>query len=77
MQNYSDSRLVFAPGSRTVGTGLIAKWCKGDLWGDGNVLYPGRGLGYIYVYVCQKSLNFTLKMGAFIMWKLYFNKVGF
>lgn len=64
-------------GSGSVGRRLIAKRHEGTLWGDGNVLYLDCGLGYMYVYICQNFLAFTLKMGAFIVYKLYFNKVDF
>lgn len=61
-QSYSDQKQVGVCRSAGVwGGGLIAKRHKGTLWGDGNVLYLDCGLGYLYIHVCQNSLNFTLK----------------
>ena len=57
------------------GRGLTAKRHRGTLWGDGNVLYLNCGLGYLYIYICQNSLNFTLKKAGFIICKIYFNQV--
>lgn len=57
--------------------GLIAKRLRGTLWGDGNVLYLNYGLGYLYIYICQNSLNFTLQKADFIICRIYFNKVDF
>lgn len=34
-------------------------------------------VGYKAVYVCQNSLNCTLKMDAFYLMKLYLDEVGF
>lgn len=44
--------------------GLTAKRYKETIWGDGNVLYLDCGVGYTSVYICQYSLNYTLKMDA-------------
>ena len=55
--------------------GLIAKRLRGTLWGDGNVLYLNYGLGYLYIYICQNSLNFTLQKADFIFFGKWVFKV--
>ena len=50
-------------------------FCDGDGWGlteaqsiflgDWNILYLNSGMGYVYVCICQNSLNCILKICAF------------
>lgn len=42
-----------------------------------NALYYDYGGGYMTVYVCQNSSNYTLKNDEFSVSKLYLNKSGF
>ena len=44
---------------------MTAKWHEGTFLGDRNVLYLDCDGDYIDAYICQNSLNFILRMGAF------------
>lgn len=44
---------------------MTAKGHKGTFGGDGNVPYLDCGSSYIYMYICQNSLNCTFKVSAF------------
>ena len=45
--------------------GVTMKWHEGTFLGDGNILCLNCGFDNIHVYICQNSLNFILRMGAF------------
>lgn len=57
--------------------GLTAEVNKGTFGDDGNILYLDYGERDMDIYICQKSSDCTLKMGAFVVCKLYLNKVDF
>ena len=48
---------------------LTGERCKGTFQGDGKFCVD-CGV-YVGIYICQNSLNCTLKMDAFIICKLY------
>lgn len=45
---------------------LIARY-EQTIYGDGNVLYLGFGVGYVGVHIFENSLSFILKMEAFLI----------
>lgn len=55
--------------------GNVGTYFKGDFrnffGNDENVLSLDCGNGYMSIHSCQNSLNHTLKMGVFIVHKLY------
>lgn len=54
--------------------------CKGhedSFWGDRNTFYLVCGNGYMGIFFCQKSQNYTLKSGHIIVCIAYFNKIFF
>lgn len=55
-----------------VGVGLTESGHKGSFWGNENVLQLDH---HTAVYICQNSLNYILKMGAFYV--NYLNKIDF
>ena len=48
----------------------IAKSYKGKFW-DGNSLCLDCGNGYMTKYICQNSLNCTLKLVSFLLYVNY------
>ena len=65
---------VVASGGRRWEWGLPGKGHKGTFWGDDNVLYLDRGLGYTGVCICQNSINVHLRCVHFLVCKFYFKR---
>ena len=49
--------------------------CTEGYWSDEKFLNHDGGGGYLDVYICQNALNCKIKIGVFIVCKLYLNKV--
>ena len=53
---------------------MAAKSPEGTSGDNANIIYLCYGCGQKTIYICQNSLNGTVKTGGFILWKLYLNE---
>lgn len=77
---YIDRKQISGqPGTESMGEGreVTEKALQGTLEMKKNVLYLDWTSGYTDAYIYQNSLNYTLERDAFILHKLYLNKVKF